>query len=205
MHQGCTPPFGFWMGGRHGGWGRWGGHRGGHRGRGGDFGFLASLFGEPGPRAERGDVKFLVLDAVADAPRHGYEIMQVIEERSKGAYRPSPGVVYPTLQLLDETGLLSSTETDGRKVYALTDAGRAELEANRETVNDFYGRQDETAWEEYADELGELGRRLVGVVKAVHRAARRGRVNAKTLRQLRKIVDETVEKIEDALDPERAG
>jgi DNA-binding PadR family transcriptional regulator len=160
MHHQCTPPFGFWMGGRHGGWGRWGGHRGGHRGRGGDFGFLASLFGEPGPRAERGDVKFLVLDAVADAPRHGYEIIQVIEERSKGAYRPSPGVVYPTLQLLDETGLLVSTETDGRKVYALTDAGRAELEANRETVADFYGRQDETAWEEYADELGELGRRL---------------------------------------------
>ena len=61
MHQGCTPPFGFWMGGRHGGWGRWGGHRGGHRGRGGDFGFLASLFGEPGPRAERGDVKYLSL------------------------------------------------------------------------------------------------------------------------------------------------
>jgi DNA-binding PadR family transcriptional regulator len=205
MHQHCTPPFGFWMGGRHGGWGRWGGHRGAHRGRAGDFGFLASLFGEPGPRAERGDVKYLVLDAVADAPRHGYEIMQVIEERSKGAYRPSPGVVYPTLQLLDETGLLSSTEKEGRKVYALTDAGRAELEANRETVSDFYGRQDETAWEEYADELGELGRRLVGVVKAVHRAARRGRVNAKTLRQLRKIVDETVEKVEAALDPDRAG
>jgi DNA-binding PadR family transcriptional regulator len=203
MHQHCTPPFGFWMGGRHGGWGRWGGHRGAHRGRAGDFGFLASLFGEPGPRAERGDVKYLVLDAVADAPRHGYEIMQVIEERSKGAYRPSPGVVYPTLQLLDETGLLSSTEKEGRKVYALTDAGRAELEANRETVSDFYGRQDETAWEEYADELGELGRRLVGVVKAVHRAARRGRVNAKTLRQLRKIVDETVERVEDALDPDR--
>ena len=206
MHHQCTPPFGFWMGGRHGGWGRWGGgHRGGPRGRGRDFGFLASLFGEPGPRAERGDVKFLVLDAVADAPRHGYEIMQVIEERSKGAYRPSPGVVYPTLQLLDETGLLSSTEKDGRKVYALTDAGRAELEATRETVSDFYGRQDETAWEEYADELGELGRRLVGVVKTVHRAARRGRVNPKTLRQLRKIVDETVERIEDALDPDRAG
>jgi DNA-binding PadR family transcriptional regulator len=204
MHHQCTPPFGFWMG-RHGGWGRWGGHRGGSRGRGGDFGFLASLFGEPGPRAERGDVKFLVLDAVADAPRHGYEIMQVIEERSKGAYRPSPGVVYPTLQLLDETGLVSSAEQDGRKVYAITDAGRAELQANRETVSDFYGRQDEIAWEEHADELGELGRRLVGVVKTVHRAARRGRVNAKTLRQLRKIVDETVGKIEDALDPERAG
>jgi DNA-binding PadR family transcriptional regulator len=205
MHHQCTPPFGFWMGGRHGGWGRWGGHRGGPRGRGGDFGFLASLFGEPGPRAERGDVKYLVLDAVADAPRHGYEIMQVIEERSKGAYRPSPGVVYPTLQLLDETGLVSSSDQDGRKVYAITDAGRAEIASNRETVSDFYGRQDETAWEEHADELGELGRRLVGVVKTVHRAARRGRVNAKTLRQLRKIVDETVGKIEDALDPERAG
>src|SRR5262245_30716360 len=127
MHE-CHPGFGFWMGRRHGWGGGWGGHR-----RGRDFGFFASMFGEPGPRAERGGVKYLVLDAVEDAPRHGYEIMQVIEERSKGAYRPSPGVIYPTLQLLDETGLLSSSETDGRKIYAITAAGRNELEVNRET------------------------------------------------------------------------
>jgi DNA-binding PadR family transcriptional regulator len=198
MHH-CNPPFGQFWAGRHGGWGRFG------RGRGRDFGFFASMFGEPGPRAERGGVKYLILDAVADAPRHGYEIIQVIEERSKGAYRPSPGVVYPTLQLLDETGLLSSTEKEGRKVYAITAAGRAELEANREQVSDFYEQQDAASWEEFADELGEFSRRLVGVVKTVHRAARHGRVNAKAMRQLRKILDETIARVEEVLDSNRAG
>jgi DNA-binding PadR family transcriptional regulator len=204
MHHGCNPPFAqFWMGGRHGGWGRFGGHRG--RGRGQGFGFFANMFGEPGPRAERGGVKYLILDAVADAPRHGYEIMQVIEERSKGSYRPSPGVVYPTLQLLDETGLLSATEKEGRKVYAITDAGRAELEANRDQVSDFYEQQDGASWEEFADELGDFSRRLMGVVKTVHRAARHGRVNAKSMRELGTILDETIARVEKVLDPERAG
>ena len=202
MRQECNPPFAaFWMGGRHG----WAGRRGGHRGRGRGFGFFANMFGEPGPRAERGGVKYLILDAVADAPRHGYEIIQVIEERSKGAYRPSAGVVYPTLQLLDETGLLAATEKEGRKTYAITPEGRAELEANRETVRDFYDQQDDSSWEDFADELGEFSRRLMGLVKTVHRAARHGRISAKSMRQLRKILDETIARVEEALAPERAG
>lgn len=201
MHQECNPPFGaFWMGGRHG----WGG-RGGHRGRGRDFGFFANMFGERGPRAERGGVKYLILDAVADAPRHGYEIIQVIEERSKGSYRPSAGVIYPTLQLLDETGLVVGTDEKGRKTYTITDAGRAELEANRETVRDFYDQQDDSSWEAFASELGEFSRRLMGLVKTVHRAARHGRISAKSMRQLRKILDETIARVEEALAPERAG
>lgn len=200
MHRECNPPFAaFWMGGRQG----WGGRRGGPRGR--DFGFFANMFGERGPRAERGGVKYLILDAVEDAPRHGYEIIQVIEERSKGSYRPSPGVVYPTLQLLDETGLLAGTEKDGRKTYAITPAGRAELEANRETVRDFYDQQDDASWEAYADELGEFSRRLMGLVKTVHRAARHGRISATSMRLLRQVLDETIARVEDVLDPKRAG
>ncbi len=148
MNHGWNPSFDCWMGRRHG----WRGFVGpGRPGR--EFGFFASLFGEPGPRAERGGVKYLVLDAVAEAPRHGYEIMQVIEERSKGGYRPSPGVIYPTLQLLEEMGLVRGSEKEGRKVYEITEAGRRELEANRETVRDFYAQQDEAPWEVYGDEL----------------------------------------------------
>lgn len=196
MHHQCNPAFSFWMGPRH----RWGGGWGG-RGRGGrDFGFFASMFGEPGPRAERGGVKYLVLDAVTDAPRHGYEIMQVIEERSHGAYRPSPGVIYPTLQLLDETGLVRSSEKEGRKIYEITDAGRAELEANRDTVRDFYEQQDAGSSEEFADALGDFSRRLMGLARTVHRAARTGRLNAKAMRQLRKLLDETIARVEEVLE-----
>ena len=200
MHHQCNPPFGFWMGGRHG-WSGWGRHG---RGRGGrDFGFFASMFGEPGPRAERGGVKYLVLDAVADAPRHGYEIMQVIEERSKGAYRPSPGVIYPTLQMLEEMGFLRASEQDGRKTYSITDEGRRELEQNRDTVSDFYQQQDGAAWEAYADELRDITERLLGLVKTVRRAARHGRFNARTVRDLRTILDETIARVEAAFEEDR--
>lgn len=202
MREDWNPPFAaFWMGSRHG----WGGRRGGHRGRGRDFGFFANLFGERGPRAERGGVKYLILDALEDAPRHGYEIIQIIEERSKGAYRPSAGVIYPTLQLLDETGLVSGTEREGRKTYTITAAGRAELERNRDTVRDFYDQQDDAPWEAYAEELGEFSRRLMGLVKTVQRAARHGRINAKSIRQLRKILDETIARVEETLEPERTS
>jgi DNA-binding PadR family transcriptional regulator len=199
MNHGWNPTFDCWMGRRHGGRG-FAGH--GRPGR--DFGFFASLFGEPGPRAERGGVKYLVLDAVADAPRHGYEIMQVIEERSKGSYRPSPGVIYPTLQLLDETGLVRGSEKEGRKIYEITEAGRRELEANRETVRDFYAQQDEAPWEVYADELADFSRRLVGLVKTVRRAARHGRLNPTAVRKLRKILDETFAKVQEVFDEDRA-
>jgi DNA-binding PadR family transcriptional regulator len=161
------------------------------------------MFGEPGPRAERGGVKYLVLDAVADAPRHGYEIMQVIEERSKGAYRPSPGVIYPTLQMLEEMGFLRSTEQDGRKTYAITGEGRLELERNRDTVSDFYQQQDGAPWEVYADEMQDFTERLLGLVKTVRRAARHGRFNARTVRELRKILDETIARVESVFEADR--
>src|SRR5262245_46100255 len=199
MRHDWNPPFDFYMGGRHG-WRRFGG-RGRHDR---DFGFFASLFGQPGPRAERGGVRYLVLDAVADTPRHGYEIMQVIEERSRGAYRPSPGVIYPTLQLLDDTGLLRGSERDGRKVYEITDAGRRELEANREVVRDFYDQHDEAPWEVYADELADFSRRLVGLVKTVRRAARHGRLNPAAVRKLRTILDETFARVQQVFEDERA-
>jgi DNA-binding PadR family transcriptional regulator len=198
MNHGWNPTFDCWMGRRYG-WRGFAGH--GRHGR--DFGFFASLFGEPGPRAERGGVKYLVLDAVAEAPRHGYEIMQVIEERSKGAYRPSPGIVYPTLQLLDETGLVRSSEKEGRKIYEITEAGRRELEANRETVGDFYAQQDEAPWEVYADELTDFSRRLVDLVRTVRRAARHGRLNPTAVRKLRKILDETFASVQEVFDEDR--
>jgi DNA-binding PadR family transcriptional regulator len=200
MNHGWNPTFDCWMSGRRHGWRGFAGH--GRHGR--DFGFFASLFGEPGPRAERGGVKYLVLDAVADAPRHGYEIMQVIEERSKGAYRPSPGVIYPTLQLLDETGLVRGSEKEGRKIYEITEAGRRELDANRDTVADFYAQQDEAPWEVYADELADFSRRLVGLVKTVREAARHGRLNPTAVRKLRKILDETFAKVQEVFDEDRA-
>ena len=73
----------------------------------------------------RGDVRGLLLDALAEAPGHGYDLIGRLEGRSGGRWRPSPGSVYPTLQLLEEEGLVTSEEVDGKKVYSLTEAGQA--------------------------------------------------------------------------------
>ena len=75
------------------------------------------------PRMGRGDVRAAVLALLAEQPMHGYQIIREIEERSGGSWKPSPGSVYPTLQLLADEGLISAEESNGRKIYSLTDGG----------------------------------------------------------------------------------
>ncbi|WP_214466253.1 PadR family transcriptional regulator [Microbacterium flavescens] len=79
-----------------------------------------------GPRMGRGDVRTAVLAVLAERPMHGYQIIYEIEERSGGTWKPSPGSVYPTLQLLADEGLITAEEAGGKKTYSLTEAGRAE-------------------------------------------------------------------------------
>jgi DNA-binding PadR family transcriptional regulator len=82
-----------------------------------------------GARMARGDVRAAVLALLAEKPMHGYQIIHEIEERSGGAWKPSPGSVYPTLQLLADEGLIVAEESNGRKTYSLTDEGRASADA----------------------------------------------------------------------------
>jgi len=93
----------------------------GGRGR---FGFELSA---PGGRTRRGDIKFLILAVLADGPRHGYDIITALESKSNGRYRPSPGSVYPTLTMLEESGFISGEQADGKRTFTITDAGRALL------------------------------------------------------------------------------
>lgn len=103
-------------------------------------GWERAWFGGPpwagGRRARRGDVRTALLTLLADEPMHGYDLIRVLEERSGGAWRPSPGSIYPTLQLLEDEGLVTSEERDGKRVYTITDAGRAELEERKERGGD---------------------------------------------------------------------
>jgi DNA-binding PadR family transcriptional regulator len=91
----------------------------------------------PGP-ARRGEARYVLLDALRDGPKHGYEIIKHLEERSGGEYAPSPGTVYPTLQYLEDAGQVRSEQSAERRVYHLTDAGRAELEARAEDLQAFW-------------------------------------------------------------------
>src|SRR5215216_5178796 len=97
-----------------------------------------------GPRRgrmfDKGDLKYVILDLLKDEPSHGYEVIRKLEERSRGFYSPSPGSVYPTLQLLEDMEYVSATQRDGKKVYAITDQGRKFLDENQRSVEDIWGK-----------------------------------------------------------------
>lgn len=153
------------------------------------------MFGGPPPRAERGAVRYLVLDALEKQPRHGYEIMQAIEERSGQTYRPSPGVIYPTLQMLEELRHVRGTDDDGRRIYAITPEGQKDLQEHRAEVDDFYERSGASGWAESAEDLSELMHRAAQLFRVLRRAARRGRLTPSTMRKLRTMLDEVLAKV----------
>lgn len=180
-----------WQFGRRGGWGGPGRH--------GPPGWFFEFFGPP-PRAERGNVRYLVLDAIAQQARHGYEIIQTIEERSQGAYRPSPGVIYPTLQLLEELGHAAVVEQESRKVFSITPEGSRDLEEHRDEVTEFYERFDDRGWERQAEHWGDLISRAARLFKTFKRAARHGGVSPAAQLKMRKILDEAAQQIEQILE-----
>ena len=104
-------------------------HHGRHRHGGRGFPFGGGPWGGRGSRARRGDVRAALLTLLAEEPRNGYQLMQEIERRSEGVWRPSPGSVYPALQQLEDEGLVRSDETEGRKLFHLTEEGRQAAEA----------------------------------------------------------------------------
>ncbi|MER8388517.1 PadR family transcriptional regulator [Mesorhizobium sp. M0959] len=104
------------------------GMRGGGRGGPGDM-FRA------GRMLADGDLKLITLSLLAEAPRHGYDIIKALEERTSGFYSPSPGVVYPTLTFLEEAGYAVSAAEGNKKVFSITEAGQAHLNENREMID----------------------------------------------------------------------
>src|SRR5215831_599181 len=116
------------------------GRRGRHGPPFGRWGGLGPFFGGPGgfqrgPRARRGDVRAAALLLLAEGPLNGYQLMQEIERRSEGVWRPSPGSVYPALAQLEDEGLVRSDDVGDRRAYVLTGAGRAHVEARRDELD----------------------------------------------------------------------
>lgn len=129
------------------------GHGHGHgrgRGRGGR-----------GTRGGRGNVRIALLALLAERPMHGYEMITELDQRTGGVWRPSPGSVYPTLQLLTDEGLVTGEKSGGRRLYALTDEGRQRVEKS--------GRR--APWEEVAEGVGPAATQLRGAIGALTAAA----------------------------------
>ncbi len=124
------------------------------RGRGGPW----REHGHGGGRRRRGDIRTAVLAALEESPAHGYELIQRFEEKTAGAWRPSAGSIYPTLQLLEDEGLVRSSERDGKKVYELTDEGRAAA-AQRQAAaggSPWASGQTDRRYREYGDAIRQL-------------------------------------------------
>jgi DNA-binding PadR family transcriptional regulator len=161
-HGGRPSDEGRWAAGRRHRGGRFGGFGGRH---GGNFG----EGGEDLMRARRmlaqGDLRLVALALIAEAPRHGYEIIKLLEEKTADWYSPSPGIVYPTLTYLEEAGYVTASTEGSKKLYTITDEGRSYLESNRDLVN------------VVLDRLAALGER----VNRWRRAARGEREDRRTL------------------------
>ena len=173
-------------------------HRHGHRRR--------SRHGPPGfgPWGRRGrffgpgEVRLALLSLLADRPQHGYELMKGLEERSNGTYRASAGTIYPTLQQLEDEGLVVSEPVDGKRVYRVCDAGREELARKSEVVDDIWQRADDWgSWEGMWDpDAGELMRPAMLLVKAAFRSLLRSD-DPDRVDQIREILKDARRRIRD--------
>jgi DNA-binding PadR family transcriptional regulator len=170
-------------GGRGRGRGR-GGEFGGGFGRGGEFG---PMFGR-GPKVGRGDVRAAILALLAEEPMHGYQIITELTERSRGVWRPSPGSVYPTLQAMEDQGLVTANKSEGRRVFSLTDAGKATADA---------AGDGPAPWEDAARganrSLVDLRGLMVSVAAAVMQVGRAG--SESQVKAVGEILDETRRRI----------
>ena len=171
------------FGGEFGGRGPGGSHRRGPGGRGRMFG--------------SGELRLVLLALVAETPRHGYELIKAIEELSGGNYTPSPGVVYPTLNLLTDEGLIAEQAGDGaRKSFAVTDAGRAELDKRIDEFEAVVARLKALAEERERHSAPPLRRAMGNLFMAVKGRMGSGDSDRETMHQIAEVLDEAARKIE---------
>jgi len=194
-----------------------GGWPGGFAGSAGSFGAGPRGWwpGQPGPargpKAGRGDVRAAILALLREGPRNGYQIMSEIEERSGGAWRPSPGAVYPALQALADEGLIAGEESAGRRTFGLTDAGREYVERNPEMARGTWeSAEQQEAWQ--VPGLFTEAARLGGGIMQIAHAGTPAQVRAaerlleRTRRELYRILaddnDDDIDE-DDADDPDQ--
>ena len=182
IHRGVARGFGHGFG--HG----FGGRRGG--GGRGERGERRRMF-------DSGELRLVLLKLIADEPRHGYDLIRQIEELTGGAYAPSPGVIYPTLTLLDDMGQIEAQQSEGaKKLFAITDAGRADLEANADVVDAAIARLTAVGEETQRTDSASV-RRAMGNLRQVlmDRLGDRD-LDKAALHDIVALIDEAAQKIE---------
>ncbi|MEP6690554.1 MAG: PadR family transcriptional regulator [Gemmatimonadaceae bacterium] len=168
----------FWGGGRRGG-----PFRGGGRGK---------IF-------EQGDLKYVILQLLEEKPRHGYEVIKELEDRFGGTYSPSPGTVYPTLTMLEDLSYARATpEEGGKKIYEITDAGRAYLAENRGTVDDIFERIARFGASFFTEDMRGVHRAFGELAKTTFGSASHHNRSADRLGKIREILERATKEMEEA-------
>ena len=178
---------GGWGGGQNwgGDWSQWGGGGGG-RGRGGRRGMF-----------KPGELRLVLLKLIADQPRHGYDLIQSIEEMTGGSYAPSPGVVYPTLTMLQDMGHIEEQATEGtRKAFAATAEGKAHLAEREEEVAALIERLTDAGDRERRTGGAPISRAVGNLLSALWHRVQRDGVGEETLHKIADVLDEAARKIE---------
>jgi DNA-binding PadR family transcriptional regulator len=159
-------------------------------------------WGGPGARRRRGqmfeagEVKFVILRLLREKPRHGYEIIKALEERMGGHYTPSAGTVYPTLQLLEDQGLVRGVETEGRRVYHITPEGQAFLDEHRDVIDDIIDRVRNTLRDVAGGQMGELNAAFARLAAGTYKQAWRRGPDHPAIRRVVEILRRAADEIE---------
>lgn len=158
---------------------------------------------------ERGDLKYVILGQLQDKPAHGYELIKGLEERFGGFYTPSPGAVYPTLQMLEDMGYVSAVQQDGRKVYSITDAGRTFMTEHRPQVDEMFSRVKERWGAEWGPQahrlMHDLRNDMRDLGRSVASEARNRWPDPDRQRRIREVIARAKSEIEAILSEQSAA
>lgn len=175
------------FGGFGGGWGgdEWGGG-GGRHGRGG----RRRMF-------DSGELRLVLLKLIADQPRHGYDLIRAIEELTHGAYAPSPGVVYPTLTMLQDMDLIEEAKGEGsRKAFQITPEGKEHLAEKEEEIEDLLGRLEAVGGEQRKAGGPPIKRAVGNLLSSIWHRVTRDDMDENAMHKIAAILDEAAQKIE---------
>ena len=148
---------------------------------------------------ESGELRLVLLKLIADQPRHGYDLIRAIEELTGGGYAPSPGIVYPTLTLLQDMGFVEEAAGEGpRKPFQITDEGTAHLKENAEDVDELFERLEDLGSHRRRSHRPEMGRAIGNLMTALKNRIAHDGWNEELLNEVVDILDEAAQRIERA-------
>jgi DNA-binding PadR family transcriptional regulator len=146
---------------------------------------------------ESGELRLVLLKLISEQPRHGYDLIRAVEEMTGGTYAPSPGVVYPTLTMLEEMGLIEETAGEGaRKPFQITDAGTAHLQENADEAEELIRRLKTLSPSHYPEGGSPIWRAMRNLGVAIRHRVGRGEISEDTIHEAAALIDELAQKIE---------